>query len=157
MHHEGMINGAIVAFLVSVAAVICLTDFRKMIIPDWLNALLAVTGAAVSVFLFKQDWLVVIGSAAATGLLFLTIATGYQRLRGIPGLGMGDIKFLAAASTWVGWAGVPWLLLFACMGGLGHVLLRQTAGHQVERTTRIPFGPYLSMSLLMVWSLGLSI
>lgn len=150
-------SGLIIAFLGTMSLVICIADFRKMIIPDWANALLAVAGVAVSVFMFKQDWRFVIVSAVATGLVFMTLAETYRRLRGVSGLGMGDVKFISAASTWIGWAGLPWLLLLACIGGLAHILVRHLAGHQMERMTRIPFGPYLSIGLVMVWCLGLSI
>lgn len=156
MDQNAVLNAAIAAFLVCTTLVICLTDFRKMIIPDWINALLAVAGATISIFAFQQHWFVVLGAAVATGLLFMALAKIYHRLRGFSGLGMGDIKFLAAASTWIGAAGLPWLLLFACVAGLIHVLVRQVAGQEVDRLTRIPFGPYLSGGLVLVWSLGLS-
>jgi leader peptidase (prepilin peptidase) / N-methyltransferase len=152
-----MLNKMFLVFLITIALLICVTDFRKMIIPDWINALLAATGAIVSVFVFRQNWTVVLGAAVLTGLSFMTVAGAYRGLRGVSGLGMGDIKFLAAASTWIGVAGLPWLLLFACIGGLAHVLVRHLAGHEMERMTRIPFGPYLSAGLVLVWSLGLSL
>ena len=99
-------NGLIAAFLGGIAAVICVTDFSKMIIPDWINAVLAVMGAAVSILVFKQDWFVVLGTAAFTGVFFIVLAESYRRLRGVSGLGMGDVKFLAAASTWI----VAWVM-----------------------------------------------
>jgi leader peptidase (prepilin peptidase) / N-methyltransferase len=152
-----VLGAAIIIFLGFVTLTICLTDFRTMIIPDWINATVAVTGAAASIFLFKQDWFVVAGVAAATGVLFMALAKSYQQARGVSGLGMGDIKFLTAASTWVGISGLPWLILFACIGALAHVLVRQFAGHEIARFTRIPFGPYLSVALVLVWSLKLAV
>jgi leader peptidase (prepilin peptidase) / N-methyltransferase len=157
MSSDVMIHGALIAFLGVIAAVICWVDFRKMIIPDWTNGLPAVTGFLVSVFLFKQSWHVVLGAAVVTGFLFTALAATYRRLRAVSGLGMGDIKFIAAASTWVGWGGLPWRVLLACIGGLAHVIVRHLAGHDMHAMTRIPFGPYLSVGLITVWSLGLSI
>lgn len=157
MDTGGMTNALVIAFLGGIAAIICVTDFRKMIIPDWVNALLAATGSIVAVIVFKQDWKIVLGAAALTGLLFMALAETYRRLSGVSGLGMGDIKFLAAASTWIGAAGLPWLLMFACIGGLAHVLVRHFAGHDLQRVSRIPFGPYLSSGLVLVWTFGLSV
>jgi leader peptidase (prepilin peptidase)/N-methyltransferase len=152
-----MIESAIIAFLCGVALVIAVADYCKMIIPDGINAALAGAGVYVSVFAFQQDWRWVIWSAVAVFLIFTGFAQIYQRARGVSGLGMGDIKFLTAASTWVGFTGLPWLLLFACIGGLAHVLARHFTGYEVARATRIPFGPYLSMALVLVWSLKLAI
>jgi leader peptidase (prepilin peptidase) / N-methyltransferase len=152
-----VIEPVIIAFLFGVSLWIAIADYRMMIIPDGINATLAVVGIIVSVFAFQQDWRWVIGSAIAVFLGFIAFASAYQRTRGISGLGMGDIKFLAAASTWVGLAGLPWLLLFACIGGLTHVIARQFAGFETARATRIPFGPYLSMALILVWSFKLAV
>jgi leader peptidase (prepilin peptidase) / N-methyltransferase len=152
-----MIEPAIIAFLCGVTLVIAIADCRKMIIPDGINAALAVAGFVVSVLVFQQDWRWVMGFAIAVFLMFVAFAEIYRRMRGASGIGMGDIKFLAAASTWVGAAGLPWLVLFACIGGLIHVLIRYFAGYEMARTTRIPFGPYLSMALVLVWSFKLAV
>jgi leader peptidase (prepilin peptidase) / N-methyltransferase len=152
-----MIEPAIIAFLCAVALMIAFADYRKMIIPDGINAALAAAGIMVSVSVFQQDWRSVIGSAVVVFLMFATFGQIYMRLRGVAGLGMGDIKFLTAASTWVGLTGLPWLVLFACIGGLVHVLARHFAGYEMAPATRIPFGPYLSMALVLVWSFRLAV
>jgi leader peptidase (prepilin peptidase) / N-methyltransferase len=154
---NAMVEPAIIAFLCGVALVIAIADYRKMIIPDDINAALALTGFMVSVFVFQHDWLWIVGSAIAVFLLFVAFAEIYRRLRGVSGLGLGDIKFLTAASTWIGTAGLPWLLMFACIGGLAHVLVRHFFGYEIARATRIPFGPYLSVALVLVWSLKLAV
>jgi len=132
--------------------VIAWIDARKMIIPDALNLLVAATGAFV--IAFQQPSLLgwrVLEAIAVMSVLW-GIARLYAQTRGQTGLGMGDVKFLGAATLWVGLAGMPWLVLFASLSGLGVVLLQHAfAGSAVARTTRLPFGPHLAAATLLTW------
>jgi len=132
-------------------------DARKMIIPDVLNLLLAVTGALIVAFQ-QPSWLGLRMFEAIVVMCALWgIARLYAQTRGQTGLGMGDVKFLGAVTLWVGLAGIPWLVLFASLTGLGAVLLQHAfAGSAVTRTTRLPFGPHLAAATLLTWVLQLS-
>lgn len=146
---------AVFVFLCSVAGMIAWTDYRKMIIPDWINLLTASSGIFVSVVLLRAPLLqVALGSLVVLFLGWL-IARVYKGLRGHHALGMGDIKFLGAAAAWTGLVGMPWLLMIASFGGLTHIFVKGLLGHTTDRMTRIPFGPYLASGLILVWSLDL--
>jgi leader peptidase (prepilin peptidase)/N-methyltransferase len=64
------------------------------------------------------------------------------------GLGLGDVKFLAAAGIWVGLAGLPMLLLAAALTALACVGIMQLAGRPLTGQTSISFGPFLAIGLL---------
>jgi leader peptidase (prepilin peptidase)/N-methyltransferase len=73
----------------------------------------------------------------------------YFGWRKIQGLGLGDVKFLAAAGIWIGVAGLPILLLFAALTALAAAAVMQLAGRDMTRQTSLPFGPFLTIGLLL--------
>lgn len=129
---------------------VALIDLRQGIIPDWLNLAIAAVGLANVVV---TDGVTVAGSAIAmaclVGVLFWLLQRLYFRLRQVDGLGLGDVKFLAAATIWVGVAGVPTLLLIAAIAALSVAGGLQLAGHEMKRQTSIPFGPFLALGLIV--------
>jgi len=93
--------------------------------------------------------------ACAVGVLFWLLQRLYFRLRHVEGLGLGDVKFLAAATIWVGVAGVPTLLLIAALAALGAAGALQLAGHEMKRQSAMRFGPFLAFGLLLTPALQL--
>jgi leader peptidase (prepilin peptidase)/N-methyltransferase len=72
-------------------------------------------------------------------------------LRKIQGLGLGDVKFLAATTPWIGIAGMPTLLLIATLTALAAAGSLQLAGRDMTRQTSLPFGPFLAIGLLLTF------
>lgn len=92
---------------------------------------------------------------AATGFLFfLALAWLYRRLRGREGLGSGDAVLLGAAGAWVGWIGLPSVLLWASLGGLSLVLAQALLGRAPKADQPIPFGVFLALGLWLTWLYG---
>jgi leader peptidase (prepilin peptidase)/N-methyltransferase len=71
----------------------------------------------------------------------------YFAIRKIQGLGLGDVKFVAAAAAWVGIAGIPVMLLAATLTALATAGVLQIAGRSMTRQTSLPFGPFLAIGL----------
>ncbi|VIO65079.1 Type 4 prepilin-like proteins leader peptide-processing enzyme [Bradyrhizobium ivorense] len=131
-------------------AAVALIDLRHGIIPDWLNLAIAVLGLVnVVVTEDASAAFTAMAMAGLVGLLFWLFQRLYFRLRHVEGLGLGDVKFLAAATIWVGLAGVPTLLLVAALAALGVAGALHLAGHEMQRQTSIPFGPFLALGLLL--------
>ena len=78
----------------------------------------------------------------------LTVATALFRFQGVEGLGLGDVKFLAAAGIWVGIAGLPMLLLVATLTAMAGSGIIQLAGQRLTGQTSLTFGPFLAVGLL---------
>jgi leader peptidase (prepilin peptidase)/N-methyltransferase len=136
--------------LLAVLAWISLVDVRHGIIPDWANA--AIAGAG-----FFRAWLQIgpsIPEAALAALFalcaFSFLRSIFVRCRGYPGMGLGDVKFLAAAATWTGFIGLPTLILIASVSGLLLVIVRSLFGYSTPQTARLPFGPHLAAALAIV-------
>ena len=84
---------------------------------------------------------------AAGGGLFLLLAIGYRRLRGREGLGLGDVKLMAALGAWLGWALLPVVLLAASVIGIVMALLD---GRRRATVHYVPLGTCLGLSALLV-------
>lgn len=82
--------------------------------------------------------------------VFVIIEKGFKTLRGKDGLGRGDAKLLAAGGAWCGWMGLPFIVLIA--SGLGLAVTLLPTMRDYIKNSRIPFGPFLALAILMVWT-----
>ena len=89
----------------------------------------------------------VLGAVAGYGSLWL-LATGFRLVRGIEGMGGGDMKMLAMIGAWFGWKALPAALLVGCFAMLLYASLLMLFGRNA-RVLR--FGPGLSLAGL--WAL----
>jgi leader peptidase (prepilin peptidase) / N-methyltransferase len=138
------------AALCLLGGVLALIDIRHGIIPDWLNLAIAglgLTRAAVAGGLAASIEAACQG--AAIGLIFWLLRRLYFTLRKIQGLGLGDVKFLAAAGIWTGISAIPVLLLISALTALAAAGVMQWAGRDMTRRTSLPFGPFLAIGLLL--------
>ena len=128
---------------------IALIDLRRRIIPDGLNLALLLAGLA---FVAVRDpsldaVLARAGEATLAFALGWSLRALYARLRGQTGLGLGDVKFLGAATAWTGLEPLPILILIASGTALASLGLAALAGRRIGATTRLPFGPFLALGL----------
>ncbi len=140
-----LLTGVLGAVLVALIVV----DLRRQLLPDPLVLPLLPLG-------LLQAWLTggdlvasAAGAAFGGGLLWLVRFT-FRRLRGIEGLGLGDVKLMAAGGAWVGMAGVGPVLLIGALATLLAVGIAFLAGRRTGLATRIPFGPGLSAAIFAV-------
>lgn len=133
---------------------IAVIDAEHFRLPDQLTLPLLVTGGLAALLLDHTAPLdAVIGAAVGFGGLWL-LAFTYRRLRGREGLGDGDPILLAAGGAWVGWVGLPSVLLWASAAGLSVVAARLLVGRKVAGDDRLPFGPCLAAGIWLTWLIG---
>jgi leader peptidase (prepilin peptidase) / N-methyltransferase len=138
------------AGLCVLCASLSLIDIQRGIIPNELNLLIAVLGLIkIVIGGAPSDAVATFCQAAAIGAIFWVLRRLYFSWRKAQGLGLGDVKFLAAAGTWIGIAGLPILLLIATSLALAAAGGLQLAGHEMNRQTSLPFGPFLACGLVM--------
>lgn len=133
---------------------IAVIDGEHFRLPDRLTLPLLATGGLAAMVLDQTAPLdALIGAAAGFAGLWL-LALAYHGLRGRDGLGDGDPILLAAGGAWVGWIGLPSVLLWASAAGLSLVAARLLVGKRISATDRMPFGPCLAAGIWLTWMLG---
>lgn len=127
-------------------------DWRRQIIPNEISLGLLSCGLAYGVLVPHLTAPALIGGVAAGAGSLGIVAAFFRFCRGYDGLGMGDIKFAAAAGAWVGWQGLaPLLTIASLMALLVIVSNRVLSGEAIALSTRVPFGPFLGIALIIVW------
>jgi len=138
---------------------LAIIDIDHQLLPDnmtlpllWLGLLLTLTpwglGTSTSSALI---------GAAAGYLSLWSLYWAYKLLTGREGMGYGDFKLLAALGAWMGWQALPQIILLSSLAGavVGIVLI---VLRRQDRSTPIPFGPYLSGAgfISLLWGDSLS-
>jgi len=158
------------AVFAALLVVLTVTDLRERILPDEVNFFGLGAGLLFSFFTKSLDgtalWLAnrwfdfpppqmalsfadaVLGAVAGSGLLWL-VAEGYFRIRGREGMGLGDVKMMAAVGAFLG---LKRTLLTVLMGSLlGSVIgILLIAVSKKGRDYELPFGTFLGAGALLV-------
>lgn len=146
------------AALAGTMAAIAAEDFRRFRVPDALNMLAAVTGLAAvwaQAQFVENDTFAALGSASlgavlCGGALFL-LREAFFRLKGVDGLGLGDVKLAAAGGIWLGWELFATAIMLAAFGALAFVATRTMVEGPWPRTRHIPFALYLAPGIWVSW------
>jgi leader peptidase (prepilin peptidase) / N-methyltransferase len=154
--------------------VLTITDLRERILPDVVNLFGLAAGLLFSFFTKPADgtalWIAnrwfdfpppqpalsfadaVLGAMAGSGLLWV-VAEGYFRLRGREGMGLGDVKMMAALGVFLGLKRTLMTVLAGSLLGsvIGIVLI---AVSKKDRNYELPFGTFLGAGALLVLFFG---
>lgn len=132
--------------------VLTLIDYDHQLLPDDMTFPLLWLGLLVN----SQGWLTDLQSAvfgAMGGYLILWgVYWGFKLLTGKEGMGYGDFKLLAALGAWLGWQALPQIILLSSfVGAFVGIALMVLRKH--DRSTPIPFGPYLATAgyISLLW------
>lgn len=139
------VDWLLLALLSAALLVMIVADLEHYMIPDSVQVAVAALGLAWSVIVGRgpEDLATGVALGAGTGL---ALHYGYYYLRGRHGLGLGDVKFLAAAGCWLNPYGFVLLFLFSGLLGVLTALLWRA----LKRGEYFPFGPALAVSLLIL-------
>lgn len=131
--------------LSSLLLVLSVIDWRIYIIPNGINLAIFLLGAA-RVATDPGNWLnYVIGMVSVSAVfLLLHVLTGGN------GLGMGDVKLVAAAGLLLGWQNMLLAVLVGSISGalIHSVRMRSGAGN------KLAFGPYLAAGIWLAAMVG---
>lgn len=141
LHSEFLILSAFALCLLTLT----LIDFDSRLLPDVMTLPLILAGVALAGMNLTPPSLISSLTGAVVGYSSLwAINAVFRAMKGIDGIGGGDMKLLAAAGAWLGASYVPDVLflaaIIACVPAITQKLLRK---EQV-----IAFGPYLSVATL---------
>lgn len=144
-------TGTLYLCFVATLFALCIFDLLYMRLPDLLNLALvalglircaSVDGASTSGAL--------LGAVTAGSLLYL-VRWFYHSIRGVHGLGLGDVKLGAAGGLWVEWESVGIMILVASLSAcVTIVAITRSIGTETMRKP-VPFGPFIVVGLLVTW------
>ncbi len=142
------VDGLAAAIFSSLLLVLAVIDAAHFLLPDGLTYLTLGLGLATS---FGVTWTTPPGSAlgaAAGAAVLLLLIGGWYLLRGVRGMGLGDVKMLAGVGAFLGLHGMLLTLFLACLFGalVGLALL---AGGRLSWGSRLPFGVFLSIGAVI--------
>ncbi|HSF19189.1 MAG TPA: prepilin peptidase [Vicinamibacteria bacterium] len=134
------------AFVAATVALVFI-DYEHQILPNSITIPGILAGLALSLL---RDTISIrdsaLGALLGAGLLFV-VAELYFRLRGIEGLGFGDVKMMGMVGAFLGWKGVFLTLFLGSFAGSvvgGFVLAR---GGDMQ--TKLPFGTFLGAGAIV--------
>ena len=139
-------SGSVLGWGLLALAWIDLLDWR---LPDALTLPLLVIGLADTWWLARDAIVDHAAGCAIAALGLAALRAAYGRIRGREGLGLGDVKLLAAGAAWDGTAALPFVLLGAALAGLAFALAQH--GRRAAASTAIPFGPPLCLAIWIGW------
>jgi leader peptidase (prepilin peptidase) / N-methyltransferase len=132
--------------------VLFVIDLQHHILPNAITLPGIVVGLAFSLIAPPGCHDALIGAMLGAGILF-AIAEGYYRLRGIEGMGMGDVKMLAMVGAFLGWElMLVTLLLSTLLGtivGVGIITARRG-----DMKYALPFGTFLAVAAVTAGFVG---
>lgn len=136
----------------SVLLVLFFTDLDCRILPNELTIGGTVAGLIAAAFLPPGLKSALLGVLFGGGVLWATGAA-YERLRGVEGMGMGDVKMLAMVGAVLGWPLMILTLVWSSIAGglVGAVML---AVRDDARTAALPFGSFLAPAALAASLVG---
>ncbi|MFV2072183.1 MAG: A24 family peptidase [Thermoanaerobaculales bacterium] len=142
------LTGAEVVVFAWASLVLGLIDLDHQILPDAITYPLIVLGLTASWLGGYTWWLdslvgALVGAALPTAVILL-----YRALRGIDGMGWGDVKYLAAIGSVVGLHGCVLVLVIAATLGavVGVGLILSGRG---SAKTALPFGTFLALAVIL--------
>ena len=143
------------------AVVIAADDYQFRIVPDRILVILFTTGALYGLLAgdpLGEDLEDTISAlafrSAVPGLSALLVALIYKAVRGRDGLGLGDIKLIAAAGVWLPVMGSFYAIaaasIFALAGTVAIALWRRKAAALLDS---LPFAVFLAPAFWLLWLL----
>jgi leader peptidase (prepilin peptidase)/N-methyltransferase len=145
------------AYLLTAMLLIMVIDSRQFLIPDALSLPAIVIGLAYAVASSAGEAVDILldrlAAVMIAGGIFYGLRHFYMRVRGVEGLGLGDVKLAMAAGAWVGLSALPNTCLLATLSALLAVIFRAVfrRSGEIGMKTAIPFGSFIAPSIVAVW------
>ncbi len=147
---SGVIANLVVALLAAMLIVAAVGDLRTRIIPNWLNAAVALLAIPFWWLTGLAFWPEVAAQIAVAAILFALFAAAFH----FGMIGGGDVKLVAALALWLPLGAVVKLLVIMSTAGgaLSIVMLaRQRLGKE-KAPPEVPYG--VAISFAGIWLIG---
>jgi leader peptidase (prepilin peptidase) / N-methyltransferase len=143
------------AVLAALALAIAVVDRRWQIIPNELNALTCVAGLTAAALKFPAAPEAALLNALLRGsvmfVAFFAFRAGYKQLRGVDGMGLGDVKLAGVAGVWLEWNDLPMAVEIAALSALTAALIGRLRGNEYGLGAKMPFGLFFAPAIWICW------
>lgn len=146
------------AFLACTMGAMAFEDVQRLRVPNAWNALAALGGfvvALVDAWWVGSELLSALGWAALSGIVcggvFFLLREIFFRLRGVEGLGFGDVKLAATGGVWLGWELFPVAVSVAALGAILWIAVTAAISRSWPRERKIPFAAFLAPAIWIAW------
>ncbi|MBU8870271.1 MAG: prepilin peptidase [Gemmatimonadales bacterium] len=135
----GLSIGVFLLLLFNVAVI----DWGHMIIPHTLTVAGMILGLVFGHFALGDLGDSIIGLLVGGGII-LVVSHGYQLIRGVPGMGGGDVMLMGMIGAFLG----VWGALGVLFGGalLGSLFALTVGRGRLNGTAKLPFGTFLALA-----------
>jgi prepilin peptidase CpaA len=147
---SGVIANLVVAILAAMLIVAAVGDLRTRIIPNWLNAAIALLAIPFWWLTGLAFWPEVAAQIAVASILFALFALAFR----FGMIGGGDVKLVAAIALWLPLGAVVKLLVIMSIAG-GALSLAMLARQRFGKEKAAPEVPYgVAISFAGIWLIG---
>ena len=123
-------------------------DVDHQLLPDQITLPLLWAGLIANQFGLFTTLSGAVWGAVAGYLALWSVYHLFKLVTGKEGMGYGDFKLLAALGAWLGWQALPLIIILSSLvGAVVGVVQLSLQGR--DRSTPIPFGPYLAAAGLI--------
>jgi Flp pilus assembly protein protease CpaA len=116
-------------------------DIKKRIIPNYLVAIILLTGIINSIMYHSHSHLILGALFPSFPLLILRFKSKYP--------GFGDIKLLSAVGTWLGWTLNFYVFILACILSLAFVFIYKLITNKQLKS--VAFAPFILMAVVSLY------
>lgn len=139
----------LVVLLGWVLVALAVMDLRAFVLADVVTLPLIALGFGLAWATGRPLIEPALGAAAGAALLAGPMLA-YRVWRGRDGLGLGDVKLMAAAGAWAGASALPGILLIAAIA----TAVAALALHRGRADAAVPFGPGLALGFWLAVTAG---
>ena len=147
---QGGLSWVFIVLLVAALLLAAAVDWRSRIIPNWLNAGIALVAIPYWWSIGLPLWPGVALQLALGAAVFVLFAIAFR----FGAMGGGDVKMAAALALWLPFAGVVKLLVIMSIAG-GVLTLAMLAAHRMAKAAGQPEIPYgIAIAFGGIWLIG---
>ena len=128
--------------------VVAFMDIRNFSIPNKVNYALMALGPLSSFLIEGLEFKDSIIGILAGGGIFYAFASLFHTVRKKEGLGLGDVKLLAAVGAWLGWRPLIFVVLIASLSGAIVGMLAIVFG-KGKFSSKMPLGPFVAFASVL--------
>lgn len=137
---------------ISVLVLVTQTDLEFREVPGDVLLVAGVIGLGGMAVLHRDRWWVWVAAALGAAAFMVVVRSLYKAVRGVTGMGSGDVTLSFFLGAYLGVAVVPGLFAGFLLGAIaGMVVLARGHG---DMKTAVPFGPFLALGGVLMLFVG---